>query len=135
MFLALPRFDQRQTGLPSFPPPPHKLPPVSHLSTISSFVPVAVCDLVVFLKRPSPASTTMPIATPDEAEVASSTKAVAVDYDKILSPEASARYPSPLKRLAGSYLGLPGIINFGGGLPAPSVVSLFRGVCYRARRS
>ncbi|CED85216.1 Aromatic amino acid aminotransferase and related proteins [Phaffia rhodozyma] len=43
-----------------------------------------------------------------------------MDYSRFLSAEAVERYPSPLKILALKYLGLPGMINFGGGLPHPS---------------
>lgn len=44
-----------------------------------------------------------------------------VDFNDFLSDESKGRYPSPLKDLAQRYLGLPGMINFGGGLPDPCV--------------
>lgn len=46
-----------------------------------------------------------------------------VDFNDFLSDESKDRYPSPLKDLAQRYLGLPGMINFGGGLPDPYIPS------------
>lgn len=91
-----------------------------------------------------------PLANAAAAEDAGG-KRVIVNFDAFLSVESRARYPSPLKDLAmrsvGSsafwvspglaadplvlaiaarrrYLGLPGMINFGGGLPDPCVLAI-----------